>query len=124
MPVCGEHLRARHHAEDLLHHAVGARVAIVPRIIGQRAVRAQQGEIHAPGIDADAIEPQLAFPPGDGQAALDLVPQPQRVPIKRVEHAHRRVGEAVQFFDFQPAAIEGAQHGASAFRAQVESQIV
>ena len=45
----------------------------------------------------------LPFAAGDGQAALDLVPQPQRVPIKGVEHADRRIGEAVQFFDCQPA---------------------
>ena len=96
----------------------------MPRIIGQRAVRPQQGEVHAPRIDADAIERQVPFPPGNRQAALDLVPEPQRVPIQRVEHAHRRIGEAVQFFDCQPAAFQRAQHRASALRAQIESQVV
>ena len=96
----------------------------MPRIIGQRTVHPQQREVDAPRIDADTVEPQLPFPPGDGQAALDLVPQPQRVPIEGVEHAHRRVGEAVQFFDGEPAAGQRAEHRASALRAQIESQIV
>ena len=32
-----EHLVARHHCEDLFHHAVGARVAIMPRRIDAAA---------------------------------------------------------------------------------------
>jgi len=47
-------------AKGGLHDALGVRVAVVPRVAQQRSVLAQQREIDAPGVDADAIDLSLA----------------------------------------------------------------
>ena len=93
------------------------------RAIDQQAIGAEQAKIHAPGIDADAIErPLLARSHVD--AVLDLMPEPQRIPVKRAGHAHRGVGEAVQFRDREFAGGKAAEHGAPALCAQVKGQVV
>src|SRR5215470_17041590 len=95
----------------------------MPRISAQGAVRAQQRAIDAPGVDADAIEREPPFPAGDGETLADLVEQPQRIPMQPRKHAHRRVGEAMQFLDGQRAVSKRSQHRASALRAEIECQI-
>ena len=67
----------------------GVRIAIVARIAQQRAVAAEQGEVDAPGIDADAVDAAML------RRALRSVVQhfaveAQHVPVQRVERAHRR----------------------------------
>ena len=55
----------------LLHHALGALVAVVVRVLEQRAALAQQRVIHAPGIHADARHRPVALaPPGAGPPAF------------------------------------------------------
>ena len=119
-----ENLLARHRREQLLHHAVGARVAIMARRIEQQAVGAQQAVIDSPGIDADAVERQLALARCHRDAVLDLVPETQCVPVKRALHAHGSIGEAVQFFYGQLAGGEAAQQRAPAFGAQIDGEVV
>jgi hypothetical protein len=51
-----EDLLTRHTPECLVKHPVGAPVAVVVRVGDQGAVAVEQGEVHAPGIQADAIQ--------------------------------------------------------------------
>ena len=107
-PGGGKNLAARHRLAQLLHHAVVAGVAVVARVFEQGSVGAEQGAVHAPGIDADAAERQLSLAGGHADAVLDLVPEAQRIPVKSAQDAHGNIGKAVQFFDRQFAAGERA----------------
>ena len=49
-------------------------IAIVERVPEQRPSFAKEAEIHAPGIDADAIELRDAGAGGRTYPALDLMP--------------------------------------------------
>ena len=62
--------------------------------------------------------------PAMRQPLQNLVEQPERVPIQARGQPHRRVRETVQFFENQFAAGECAEHGAAAFGAEIEGQIV
>ena len=97
-----------------------ARVAIVVRIIDQRAIFTEECNVDAPRVDADRIDLQFALTPGDGQAATDLVEEAQRVPIKAGRELHRRIGEAVQFFERQHALFELTQHDAATGGSEVD----
>ncbi len=44
--------------------------------------------------------------------------------MQPIGQAHRAVGKAVDFFQFEPPAIEPAQDGASAFGAKVKREDV
>ena len=90
------------------------------RIIEQQAVAAQQCEIDAPGIDADAVEDEFALAGGDGDAVLNLVPQPQDVPVERALHADRRIGKAVELLHGQSVAGEAAQQRAPTLGAEID----
>src|ERR1019366_891747 len=114
-----EDLVARHHFEELVHDAVGARVAVVARGIDEQAVGAEQSEIDAPGVDADAVEGEFALAGGDSDAMLDLVPEAQDVPVERAGHADRGIGEAVEFLHGKLAAGEAAEQSASALGAEI-----
>ena len=94
-----ENLFARHSFERLLHHSVVTRVSIMARIFDQAAVRREQREIHAPGVDCDAVQLKMPVASRQRQRMLHFVPEPQRVPIKRRKHGYRRVGKTMQFFE-------------------------
>jgi hypothetical protein len=51
---------ARHFREDLLHDAVGAGVAVHVRLAEEFAVAADEAEVNAPRVDADAVQPHFA----------------------------------------------------------------
>ena len=92
------------------------------RVVHQRAVRAQQSEIDAPGIDSDTVQRQFALPAADEKRVPDFVEQPECIPIQTGWQAHRRVWKAVQFFEREPSAVERAEDGAPGFGAQVDGQ--
>ena len=115
-----EDLVARHGFEELLHHPVVARVAVVAGIIEQQPVTAEQCAIDAPGIDADAVEREFALAGGDGDAVLNLVPQAQDVPVECALHADRRIGKPVEFLHGKPAAGKAAQQRAPTLGAEID----
>ena len=92
--------------------------------VDQQSVGAEQPVIHAPGIDADAVELELAFAGGDADALLNLMPETERVPIQGAQHAHRRIREAMQFLNFELAAGKAAKQRAPALGPQIDRQIV
>ena len=104
--------------EGLLHHAVGAVVAVVDRVFEHTAVLVEQSEIDAPGVDADAVE--AAVVPGLDDALLDLVEQAQSVPIEGAAHEHGVVCEAMDLFEIDPVSVIGRDHGASAGGAEIK----
>ena len=69
------------------------------RIAEQRAIAAKQGEIDAPGIDAEAIDTAV-IRGTEAQCLQHLAVQPQHVPVQRVQSADTAIGEAMH--DFQP----------------------
>ena len=123
MPVCAKISSRGTTLKRRFQHAVVARVAIVAWIVDQRAIRAQQREIHAPRVDADAIQREAPFAAGDGQPLLHFMPEPQRVPVECGVNAHRRVGKPVQLFQREPSRFERTENGAAALRAKIKRQI-
>jgi hypothetical protein len=71
----------------------------------ERAIAADQREVHAPGVHADSVEAQFALAPGDGEPETDFVEEPERVPIEARGRADGMVGEAMQLLKFEPAVI-------------------
>src|SRR5262249_11985209 len=99
----------------------GVRIAVVARIAEQRAVAAEQGEIHAPGVHADARQ----FAMLDGRLAQrgeHFAPEPQHVPVHRAERLHRTVGEAMHHVQAEPGAVERGHQTAAALGAEVEGE--
>ena len=119
-----EDLLARHAAERLFEHAVGAVVAVVDRVAEQRAAAVEQGEVDAPGVQPDAGDLAAVLAAGFGNAGFDVAPQAQHVPVQAVGQAHGAVGEAVHVGQCQPLAIKLAENCAAALRAEVESESV
>jgi hypothetical protein len=67
-------LSARDNLLDQFLHAVGALVAVVPGIGDQCTVAVQQGEIAAPGVNADAGEGASVACGSDAETLLHLRP--------------------------------------------------
>src|ERR1035441_3186154 len=109
-------------ANVFFEHSVGARVAIVARVIHQRAVRTQESKVDAPGVNSDAVQRQLPLPAADGKRLPDFVEQPECIPIKAREQTYGRVWKAVQFFECEPAVLKRAKYRAPSFGPQIDSQ--
>ena len=54
----------------------------MPGILDQISVLPDQTKIHAPGVDPDAVQMNSSFASRNRQAVSNLLPQPQRVPVK------------------------------------------
>src|SRR4029077_5701251 len=100
----------RDDGEGLLQHPVIPCIAIMPRIVDQRAVGAEQGEVNAPRIDPDPVERNLPLPPADSKRMPDLMKQSQRVPIETGGQPNWSIGEPVQLFERQLPTVERSQH--------------
>ena len=106
-----EDLLAADDAEGLFHHAVGAAVAVMIGIAQQLVAAAQQAEIDAPGVDADAGDAVAPFAARGPQALADVGPLAQQVPVQAAGDLDRAVLEAIDLFQPQLLAVEQAQHG-------------
>ena len=122
MPVWPKMLAASDPGEGGLHDAFGVRIAIVARIAQQGAVAAQQGEIHAPGVDADAVDRRRALPAHRRSAVEHFGVEVQHVPVQRVQGAHGPVGEAVKDFQAQMLTVKQAEDAPAALGAEVEGK--
>src|SRR5260370_30658498 len=116
----GEDFFARHNREGLLQHSVIPRIAIMARIVDQRAVGAEQREVHAPRINSNAVQGDLSLAAADGKRVPNLVEQAQHVPIKTVRKAHWSVWKTVQLFQRELARVKGSENRAAALRAQID----
>ena len=114
---------ARDALERRVEHAVGPRVAIMHRVAQQGIAPSDQAEIDAPGIDADAVE-LAAGRSRLPQRDLELLEEPGQVPVERIEHPDRAVGEAMDLLQLEPLAVEAAQEPPAALGAQVQRQVI
>ena len=87
------------------------------RVLDQGAVLAEQGEVAAPGVDAEALDP------GDVQALerpAHLEPEPQDVPLQRPVLPHRLVGKAMDFADVEDVRAQPADNRTTALSTEIE----
>ena len=110
---------AAHALEHRFHRAAGAPVAIVVRVLEQVAALADERVVDAPAVDADAIE---AGPTVQLQRAPHLLPEMQDVPLQRPVLPYGFVQEPVDLPDAEHTAVQRAEHGPSAFGAEIEGQ--
>ena len=99
----------------------GVRIAVVAGIAEQRAAAAQQREIDAPGIDAEAVDAAV-LRRALAQGRQHFAVEPQHVPVQRIEGADGAVGEAVDDFELEALAVEAAEDAAAALGAEVEGE--
>ena len=94
------------------------RVAVMEGVAHQLVVTVEQGEVHTPGIQAQAA--QGCHLPRFPQAGLDLGEQAQDIPMQVVPDPHRAVGEAVGFLQGQAAGLKLGQHHPPAAGPQID----
>jgi hypothetical protein len=103
--------------EDRVHDPIGADIPVVVRVLDQGAVLAEQGEVAAPGVDAEALDP------GDVQTLerpTHLEPEPQDVPLQRPVLPHRLVGKPMDFADVEDIPAQPADDRTTALSTEIE----
>ncbi len=113
-----QHL-ARNAREDLLHHAIGAVVAILERLAEQKTAGIHQAVIDSPRIDANAVQGSRELP-RFAQPGEYLVPQAQHIPEAMAVQRHRAVRKAMYLFQAETLPIEARQDDAPALGAQID----
>src|SRR5579885_75506 len=104
--------------KDLLHHAIGAAVAILEGLAKQEARGIDQAIIDAPGIHADAVQRSSELP-GLAQPDQRFVPQTQHIPEAMPAQQHRPIGEAMRFLQVKRLPIEARQQHSPAAGPQI-----
>ena len=117
-----EDLGRGHACEGVLHHAAAAAVPVVVGVAEERALGVQQGEVDAPGVDADAGDLAACCGRG-GEAALDLGEDAaaRRCAARPAARTGPAV-EAVGLGEAQALAVEAAHHHPAALRPEVGGQ--
>ena len=96
------------------------RVAVRAGVAQQAAVAVQKAVVHAPGVDAEAVQlPQLGSAEGM-EALLHLLVEVEAVPVQHAAQAYIVVFIAVQLFHGDFFAVKPAQNGPAIAGAQVE----
>ncbi len=114
-----EDVFAANAGEGLLHHAVGASIAVMVGKPKQLALLIQQPVIDAPGIDADAVNGFAGRCCGS-QSGFEVLPLRQQIPVQMTIHPSHRIGKAVFFFKGQPAIRQLADQRSPAFSSHVK----
>ena len=114
-------LFARHLLEELLGNAFSVRVAIGTGQAQQGTVVPNAAEVETPSVDSDGIQGNMTFSKLL-QAFEEVLVDAIDIPIVLTADFEGLVGEAVDLFHAESAVGEGAQDGASAGGAAVESQ--
>ena len=96
--------------------------AIGARIAKQMAVAVEQAVVHAPGVDADAVEITDIFLLEGKQAKLELIVEIRQIPIEYAVHLDVVIFEAVQLAHFEPVAVELAEDRAAIAGAKVKGK--
>ena len=121
-----EDLLAGHLAQDALHRAVRAVVAVADRVLEEPAARVEEPVVHPPGVDPDGGE---VLSPGRGrrlrrrQALPEAVEDPAERPAQAARPARRRVVEPADLLEDEAARLHAAEHRPSASRAEVEREV-
>src|SRR5271165_2259556 len=92
------------------------------RVVDQRPVVSKEPEVHAPRVDANSVQLDLAVVPADMQRMPDLMKKPQRVPVQPGWQTHRRIWETVELLQRETLPVEYAEHRAAALGSQVDGQ--
>ena len=79
----------------------------------------EQRVVAAPGVDADALGRVRR---GALQAALHLEPEAKHVPLQRTVLADRFVRKAADLVEREDAGSQAAEHGATAFGAEIDRE--
>lgn len=115
--------------ENAFHSPRGAGIAVVKGRRDEGALGIEEDVIEAPGVGADAGDGQLARG-GEAQAGFQLIEQLRDVPVEGFAVALDGVGEAVDFFESdtpvvrRPRVVQGAEHEATAFGAEIAGQVM
>ena len=115
---------ARDEPERGLDHAVGPGVAVVDRVAQQGVARGRPGRSRRPRYRRRRRRARRRSRGRLAQGRLDLVEEPGEVPVERVEHPDRPVGEPVDLLQGEPLAVEPAQQPPAALGPQVQGQVV
>ena len=83
-------------------------------------VAVEQAVVHAPGVDAEAVERTDVRLAEREQALLELVEEIGQVPVKHAVHFNVVVFKAVQLTQAELAAIQLAKNRAAVAGAEVE----
>ena len=115
-------------ARDLLSrelgHAVGSCVPVVDGVSEQRVTPADEPEIDAPGIDADAVEVSPGSRRGLLDGGLHLLEESGDVPVECIHHPDRAVGKSVDLVEREGLAVEPTEYPPAALGAEVEGEVV
>jgi hypothetical protein len=116
-------LPGQHLGEILLGGAVGVRVAVGVGESQQRAVLADEGEIDAPGVDADRgdFDP---FAGGGAQSLAKVFVERKDIPVIMSAQRQDGIRETGQFLEDELSVPERAENGAAAGGPQVEGDEV
>jgi hypothetical protein len=104
----------------------------VERVEEDVAVVADEAEVDAPGVDADAVDlrPSGTLRVGLGvagrlaQPRLQLLPLPQQVPVQVAAHPAGGVGEAVLLLEPELPVLQRPEQRPPALGAEVEGEEV
>jgi hypothetical protein len=118
----GEDVRLGHAVEDDGQHAHRAHIAVVGGVTQQLSVGVEQTVVDAPRVHTDGRRHPLAAPGIGRQPCLDLVPQPQNIPMLASGHVGRSVGKAMQHLQRKPCTVPLRQQHAPVRRTQVGRQ--
>ena len=93
-PGSSEDFRARHAGKARFHRAFRHRVPVVTRISQKGPAAPEQREVDAPGVDAEAVN-SAGLRGGLAKSVEHVFVEAKYVPMKRVQHSDRAVGETV-----------------------------
>ena len=114
---------ARHRTEKLFRHSVGIGIAVGARKPQQIAVGIHAGEIDAPRIDADRVDP-FAAAARDAQSPQNLLVEGVNVPIEAAVDLPHTVRETVQLLHSEPVVPRTGQNHPTAGSAQVDTDYI
>lgn len=109
---------------DLLRYPRGALVAVMVGVAQQPPRRVQQREVHPPGVDADPGGRPVLLRGVLRESRLDLLPEPQRVPIETAHHLRRVIRKAVQLAQIEAPPVPPPDHYTATGGAQVDREKV
>ena len=113
-------LLLRYFSKYFLHHAMGASIPIVIRIMKQLTPFPEQRVIHAPCVDADGRQFHVLYA---SQRLAHFQPESGDVPVQRASVFDRLVAKAMDFFRRQNSRLQVRENSPSAFGPEIESQI-
>lgn len=102
----------------LVRQTGSSRIAVMVRIAKKLAVFADQSVVHAPCVDADAVKSARRM--CLLQASLDLVQEPEHVPIEMSAAGNRLIRKPVYLLHGDPPVGKPGEHCTSARCAEIE----